>query len=306
MKIFQLNHWFLPILLVILIQAPLFPEQAGLVTRLKGNADVTRNNNPAILLKQGDGVYERDLIRTKSNSLLVVTMKDKGQLTLAENSKIVISKYITGKKPAGLLNLSRGKLRAYVTDEFSKRSESFQVRTPTAIAGVQGTEFVVAVHSRYTQVYVYHGVVVVYNVNRAVKGRQVLYAGQQTIVMEGEPPTEPLPFDLRTGKVPGASKDENSNAKSGGNDVNPDTNFERVTPEKPAVDQPPPADNPTVDEPPPAADQPPAGEPPPTDNPPATNPPHGRGRGVGPNNPPGKNRPVDEHPSRRLPPGLTR
>lgn len=304
-SIFQ---WSLLFLVAIALQTPIFADRVGEVTYLKGQADVTRSKQPLKKLNKSDAIFEKDVIRTKSDSLLVVTMKDKGRLTLAENSRIEVAKYVIGHKPEGLVEMSRGRLRAYVTDEFSKRSESFKVRTPTAVAGVQGTDFGVTVRARFTQIFVYSGTVVVYNVNPKVKGRQIVYAGQQTIVMEGEPPTVPASFEIIPPGAPGEPDSKRRRQSTPGDE--PDSG-ELIMPPPPPFTEPSPSDQPPAGTSPaePIPTEPPSTEPPPSDPPPSGDPPHGHGpppHSNKPDEPPGQARPVEEHPSKQIPPGLSK
>ncbi len=68
------------------------------------------------------------------------------------------------------MQASRGQVRAVVTDAFSSRKDSFRVKTPTAVVGVQGTDFGLEVLPLVTLLTVYEGVVSARNVCRRSPG----------------------------------------------------------------------------------------------------------------------------------------
>ncbi len=166
--------------------------EAGRVTAVEGKADVRRSGAPAaVALKVGDAVQEGDVVRTKRLSRLEIRLKDGSALKLSELTRLEITKYLLGERPEGLLESARGQVRAVVAETFSKRANSFRVKTPTAIVGVQGTDFSVqtgAFSPLATIVVVYEGIVSVENVNPAILGRQILTKGQMTRVESNKPP----------------------------------------------------------------------------------------------------------------------
>jgi hypothetical protein len=166
----------------------------GEVTRLVGEADVTRGSAPAQILRVGDAVQAKDVLRTKKDSLLEVSMTDGSRLTLGESSRLEVANYAAGDQPDALLDLTRGRLRSFVTDVFSSRSESFRVRTPTAVAGVQGTDFEVSPNASSTVVTVFQGLVVTYNANPQIPERQIVPAGWSVVVEKGKAPEKPKEF----------------------------------------------------------------------------------------------------------------
>jgi ferric-dicitrate binding protein FerR (iron transport regulator) len=181
-------RFLLAVLLLLGLMAGAQAAEVGKVTRLAGSADITRGGAPARLLQAGDAIEMQDIVRTKSNSSLEITLSDGSRLTLGEDTRVNLAEFITGAEPAGLLELTRGTLRAFVTDLFSSRRESFRVRTPTAVAGVQGTDFAVSVKALLTQLIVYQGVVVVSSVDPRIPQRETVRAGQFTLIKQGEPP----------------------------------------------------------------------------------------------------------------------
>jgi hypothetical protein len=98
-------------------------------------------------VKLASPVFMNDRIKTKSDSEASFTFDDKSSLTLGENSNISIKKHIYDPDKdlrQTVVNVALGTVRFVVTKGKAKGS-SFKVVTPTAVAGVRGTEFVVTV-----------------------------------------------------------------------------------------------------------------------------------------------------------------
>jgi hypothetical protein len=92
-------------------------------------------------------VFMNDRIKTKGNAEASFTFDDKSSLTIGENSNVRIKKHIYDPEKdlrQTVVNVAEGTVRFVVTKGKAKGS-SFKVVTPTAVAGVRGTEFVVSV-----------------------------------------------------------------------------------------------------------------------------------------------------------------
>lgn len=254
--------------------------EIGKVAGLTGEADLSKAGAAPISLQVGDSVYGEDVIRTKSGSRLVLTMVDGSRLTMAENTRLELKRYKTAGQPSGLLKITRGRLRAFVSKVFSERSESFQVRSPTAIAGVMGTDFAVIVEAMFTRVVVFEGLVSVRNIDPRIPERRLLRKNQSTIVREGLPPLPPVSLKILIQEVLGVAAgttagegEEQADEEGSGEELLPaNGNDIRIIP----PDDPPPfaLDEGSASVPPtePPQTEPPT-EPPPIDPPPADPPP---------------------------------
>ena len=141
-------------------------------------------------LKQGDSLVTSDTVVTGDDGNAGIRLTDGSQLLVDTNSRMILAEYDVSADPNGVLDLVQGRLRSVVTDTFSRRKNSFRVRTNTAVMGVQGTDFVVYSDLELTLVYVFKGWVEVSNIDPAVKGSVLLGPGQSTEVRKGKPPAD--------------------------------------------------------------------------------------------------------------------
>ncbi|MBI5187892.1 MAG: FecR domain-containing protein, partial [Nitrospirae bacterium] len=137
------------LLLFLFLPAIALAGPAGKFTYVEGKCDVLRPPAiRAIPVKLGDTVFVSDIIRAKSRSRAEITFINDNILRVAENTRVEISEYMfEEEKSSGVLKLSRGKVQAIVPEKIAKRiatfgeANRFEVHTPTAVAGVRGTDF---------------------------------------------------------------------------------------------------------------------------------------------------------------------
>jgi hypothetical protein len=123
---------------------------AGQVASLEGHADVQRGGQAVwTALATGKDVFVGDHVRTGDASRLKLLMRDDSVLTLGAKAELTIDAQVVHGGPEGTdttrLGQLVGSLRAVVTERYGTKGSSFEVRTPTAIAGVRGTGFVTLV-----------------------------------------------------------------------------------------------------------------------------------------------------------------
>ena len=169
-------------------------EPIGQIETLVGSADVTRGDQAAQALQVDDLIYQEDTVRTRPKSRLDIRLNDGSQLSLDENSRLVLAEYTLAAEPQGFFNVLRGSVRSVVTGTFADRRNSFRVRTSTALMGVQGTDFLTEAQSALTRITVFDGTVEVRNVDPAVPGVQLVGANQFTVVNQGMAPNVPENF----------------------------------------------------------------------------------------------------------------
>ncbi len=173
-------------------------REVGRVVETEGIVEVLRGGKlPAQPLKKGDPIYEKDMIRTKSNSKAEIALKDGDVIKISQRSRVDISEYSEKDGKSVQLGLPRGTIRAVVSQETSRRivsdpkANKFEIRTPVAVAGVRGTDFFVSHRGIATTIVVEKGLVQVYN-PKIPEVVVSVEAGKKTVVVENKPPTPPL------------------------------------------------------------------------------------------------------------------
>ena len=132
------------IVLAALVQPVWAAERAGEVVSRVGAPEVKRNNawGP---LAMGDAIEVGDRIRTGTGRVKVLLLDDT-VLTLDQNTEMTISQHLfrpQQKSRQGTFTLWSGRIKALV-GSFLGESD-VRIKTPTAVAGVRGTHFVVEV-----------------------------------------------------------------------------------------------------------------------------------------------------------------
>lgn len=120
---------------------------AGQAQRVQGTVLVIhKGGSAAYALQDGLPVFSGDMLITEKNSRVTLTMRDKSVMTLTAHSKLVIDRSLYNPE-AGTrdtkLQLLLGRLRTVVSKLAG--SSSYEVRTPTAVAGARSTDFALAV-----------------------------------------------------------------------------------------------------------------------------------------------------------------
>lgn len=144
-RVLQLG--ILTALMGILFPLVLQAAPVGKVTAVEGEVDLAASGKEAKLVTPGDAVNVGDFIRTKSRSKCEVTFIDGNILRLAESTRIQVSEYmIENDKRRETIGLLRGKIRSIVQKGIhalgTERGGHYEVRTPTAVLGVRGSDVI--------------------------------------------------------------------------------------------------------------------------------------------------------------------
>lgn len=129
------------------VAGPAWANDAGLVKSAKGTVHVERDGKrlPASV---GMSIRQSDALVTGADGSVGVTFSDNSLLSTGPNSVLVVDRYsFDSTTHAGRFDafLKKGTL-AVVSGKMVKQSpDAMKVRTPAAIMGVRGTEFVVQV-----------------------------------------------------------------------------------------------------------------------------------------------------------------
>jgi hypothetical protein len=137
---------FFFIILSAMVSQAVYGESVGKFTKVEGRVDITRAGSQAEEVNSGTLVYEKDIVRSKSNSKAEILFTDGNILRLAQNTRVEISEYINASgRRSTVLNLFRGKIQNRVKkllgSVFGNDGNRYEVHTPTAVCGVRGTDF---------------------------------------------------------------------------------------------------------------------------------------------------------------------
>jgi hypothetical protein len=184
----------LVVALVLALAAPVSAQDfVGWVSALEGTGEVQRGSaGDWAALAPADGLSQGDQVRTAADSRMKILLRDDSVLTLGESSQLRLDEQVTGAAPQSTLELLFGKIRAIATERYGAAGARFEVKTPTAIAGVRGTEFI-AQHDAAAEESLIVGIVdttVVRGIVDLPGARPVaLGPGQSTRIRRGSAPT---------------------------------------------------------------------------------------------------------------------
>jgi len=141
------------LLLCAVVALPTLAAEAGRVKVSKGEVQIERDGKrfPAPV---GATIQARDTVKTGPDGSVGITFQDNSLLSAGPNSELVIERFVfdsTTHKGKFDTALKKGTL-AVVSGKIVKQSpEAMRVKTPAAIMGVRGTEFVVKVDESATK-----------------------------------------------------------------------------------------------------------------------------------------------------------
>jgi len=183
--------WFVGIVSVATVQAA---SEAGKLVGAEGSVKILRDGketagavNAAILVG--------DRIVTGTDGRARLLFADGSTVSLGESSDFHVDEHVfdpSAGKIQSTFELLQGKLRAIVSDYYSQPAASYVVKTPGAVSGVRGTDFIVEHHAETTSVVGLSGKVSVRGVRDASR-REVFI-------------TENTATEVRAGRAPGAPR----------------------------------------------------------------------------------------------------
>lgn len=174
-------------------------ETYGTMMVVKGDVKVTSAKNGKVEnAKVGFKVHAGDSVTSGADSRAKIIMSDKNVINVSPDSKVTITKYenSTAKGTRNVeLKVDYGKVRASVEQIYDGDKSKFNIRTPTAVAGVRGTDFIAGFNpgTRATTVVTFSGVVAVGTPgpNGSIGNPVFVKPGQTTSVNEGAKPETP-------------------------------------------------------------------------------------------------------------------
>jgi hypothetical protein len=178
----------------------------GMFMVVKGDVKVSGSGGAAVVAKVGTKVNQGDQIITGLDSRAKIVMSDRNIINISPNTKVVIEEYINDAKSKNVkLGLLEGKIRTNVEQKYDNDKNKFEIRTPTAVAGVRGTQFITSYSeaTKKTEVITLQGQVEFKNIvagnTGAKEEKVVVQKGEQSSVGSGGAPPEPpkrVPADV--------------------------------------------------------------------------------------------------------------
>jgi hypothetical protein len=141
-----MNKFLFFLALVLMVALPSWAaEEAGLIKVAKGVVNIERNSQK-MAATAGMPVFAGDRVTTGDDGSVGITLRDNTLLSAGPKSALVLNRFaFDSATHAGAIDasLKRGTL-SVVSGKIAKNSPSaVQFRTPAAILGVRGTEFVI-------------------------------------------------------------------------------------------------------------------------------------------------------------------
>ncbi len=173
--------------------APTKAEKAGMITALLPIARIQRGAGKAMVTsdaKKGDEIIWNDNIKTERGGRARITLADQSILSLGSQAELRIVKHDARSQQTALA-LQYGRIRAEVA-KVTRQGGSFELRTPTAVAGVIGTDFGTDASTPGVTTFIcISGLVQVSNSDPNIAGSVQCAPGLTTTVSAGKAPTPP-------------------------------------------------------------------------------------------------------------------
>jgi hypothetical protein len=127
---------------------------AGSISLILPNVELTRGGQ-SVNVKPPTPVYWGDVVATGHMARARVALDDGSVLNVGSDASLTITKHDASQQQTQI-DITYGEVRSKVV-HIVKPGGSFQVRTPTGVAGVVGTDFYIAYQNSITRLIVYEG-----------------------------------------------------------------------------------------------------------------------------------------------------
>ncbi|SAK60345.1 FecR protein [Caballeronia calidae] len=204
------------LLLLLLTVRAACAEPVATITALVGNVAIQSAGGAQRVAAVGGGIDNGDTVQTGVASEIVMIFTDRQRVYLKPGSVFRVDDFHYAanapQEDRSFLSLVKGGLRA-VDGLVAKegKPENYRVKTPTSTIGIRGTEYSVTdcanlepggnADCKGDQIVVYDGQIVVIN----QVDRQIVRAGEGTIVISARLPFHVLPASRVTPVVPSAA-----------------------------------------------------------------------------------------------------
>ncbi|MBY0384191.1 FecR family protein [bacterium] len=209
-----------------------FANMSGTFMVVKGEVKVLRASE-TLKAKVTMSVYPGDTILSAKDSRAKIVMQDKNIIHISPSTEMKIETYVNnGQQKNVELNLKEGKVRNNVEQTYDGQKNKFIIKTPTAVAGVRGTQFITSFDKKTneTQIVTLHGKVELTNIPSKpdIPQTTVVVSKDETASTTSTEPPKP-PQTVPADKMKAIDKD----STVGNKDSAPKTNDPGKAPETP-------------------------------------------------------------------------
>lgn len=171
----------------------------GIFMVVKGDVKITNTSSQVNPAKVGSKIFPGETVSSGPDSRAKIVMSDRNVINISPDTKMKISKYendaTTGTKNVEL-NLLEGKVRNNVEQTYDGEKSKFLIKTPTAVAGVRGTQFFTSFDpsTRMTQIVTLKGAVSFNSISAkgdAIGAAVIVKKGESTSAAAGAAPEQP-------------------------------------------------------------------------------------------------------------------
>jgi hypothetical protein len=173
----------------------------GIFRVVKGDVKIkSAKTNSEVRARLGEKVFPKDVIITGKDARAKIVMVDNNEINVSPESQIEIQNYeydpAAGKKDV-LLNVIYGKVRSKVEQKYDGKTSKFQIKTPSAVAGVRGTDFITSFtpSNNQSQIVTFQGKVEfgLPGPNGTIMNAVFVTPGTQAVATGTAAPTQPTP-----------------------------------------------------------------------------------------------------------------
>lgn len=166
-------------------------KPVGKILQLSGDVDITADSGKRKVPREGTVISEKDRIRTGRKSFVSIILNDGSTLFIREISVVHVQNIrLSDTGQPTRIEMFTGKLRVIAAKTL--KGQGMFVATPTAIAGVRGTDFGIIATQLETRVVVFNGEVEVANKDRNILKSYIVRDREETRVVFQQPPETPV------------------------------------------------------------------------------------------------------------------
>ncbi len=160
-----------------------FAEQKAIIQKTSGKVEIFSMGKWRTA-KVGYIVSPNQKIKTSRRGYCIIVLEDGHIVRISGGTEVSVSSLVSEKTE---FKLTVGRIRSKISKLISGRS--FNIRTPTAVCAVRGTDFAVEYEQGITKLEVYEGVV---SAKEELTGKEILInPGEFTTIVPNQEPTQP-------------------------------------------------------------------------------------------------------------------